>query len=324
MINRSDIAIHLERSIRTGFLVGKKEYSPVSKPFVRETPSDGAFETYGDMGVTPWPVGNAGKQGAAGTDSKLKAPKVNQMTGSTQIQILGGEEKGLVVYNVDWEVAIGITHNAIDDDRIGDIEAWARTAGANFERHKDFLVFDALANGAATTKYGACYDGLSFFNAAHKDPGAAYQTNQTNVFALALSLDNFETVKVAASKFLNGIGQPVGLAHNLLVVPPDLERIAAQIVGNQEDYATADRKINPYSGKTQMIVAPGGWLGTTKWFLIDPTLPQKPLMLQLRKNPELTITDDELTGDGGVRYYKWHSRYSVFYGDWRLAVKGND
>lgn len=324
MINRSDIALHLEQSIRTGFLVGKKEYQPVSKPFVRETPSDGAFETYGDMGATPWPVGNAGKQGAQGVDPRLKVPKVNQMTGATQIQILGGEEKGLIVYNVDWEVAIGITHDAIDDDRIGDLATWAQTAGGNFERHKDFLVFDALANGASTTKYGAGYDNLSFFNNAHKDPGATYQTAQSNVFALALSLDNFETVKVAASKFLNGIGQPVGLSHNLLVVPPDLERTAVQITGNPYDYATALRAINPYSGGIKPLVAPGGWLGTTKWFLIDTSLPQKPIMLQLRKNPELTITDDELTGDGGVRYYKWHARYSVFYGDWRLAVKGND
>lgn len=323
MINRSDIAAHLEKSIRTGFLVGVKDYNPLNTPFTREVPSDGSFETYADMGATPWPVQNTGKEGAAGTDAKLHAPKVNQMTGGVQLQILGGEEKAMIVYNVDWELGIGITHNAIDDDRIGDIEAWARSAGQNFKRHQDFLSFDALNNGAATTKYGPGYDGLSFFNASHVDKGALYTTVQSNVFTVALSLDNFESVKVASSKYKNSIGQPVGLNHNLLIIPPDLERIGAQITQNKEDYAVADRKINPYAGSNSYQVAPGGWLDATAWFLIDPSLPQKPLNLQMRKPPELKIVDDEFAPDGGTRFYKWHSRYAIFYGDWRLCTQGN-
>ena len=323
MINRSDIAIHLEKSIRTGFLVGKNDYAPLRSPFTREVPSDGAFETYGDMGSTPWPYQNAGKPGAAGTDPRLGAPRVNDMTSGHQIQIIGGAEKGMIVYNVDWEIALGITHNAIDDDRAGDLEAWAKSAGSNFEKHKDFLAFDALNSGGAITNYGAAYDGLSFFNDAHVDAGEPYQTVQDNSFALALSLDNYDTVAVAASKFMNGQGKPVGLNHNLLIVPRDLNRIATQITDNPEDYTTADRERNPFAGQVTKLVAPGGWIDSTAWFVIDTSLPQKPINIQMRKQPELVIWDDEFAGDGGVRYFKWHSRLAVFYGDWRTAVQGN-
>lgn len=323
MITRSDIAAHLEQSIRTGFLVGAKNYSPLRKAFTREAPSDGAFELYGDMGALPWPNQNSGKAGLGGTDARTGAPKVNSINAGEQVIVVGGEEKSLMVHNLDWEIVIGVTHNAINDDRAGDLESWARGASINFERHKDYLCFDALNNGAATTKYGACYNGLSFFNDAHIDPGALYQTGQDNAFAVALSLDNFETVKVAASKFRDGRGQPSGFTHSLLIVPPDLQRTAAQITGNLQDYGTADRAINPYAGEIQKLVAPGGWLDTTAWFLLDISQPQKPINLQMRKNPELIIWDDNAAGDGGVRYFKWHARYAVFYGDWRLAAQGN-
>ncbi|RMD64631.1 hypothetical protein D6833_04165 [Candidatus Parcubacteria bacterium] len=321
MISRKDIAAHLERQVRTGFLLGRKAYTPLRTAFAGETASDGAFETYADMGNVPWPVQNAGVQGASGTDSRTGAPQVGAANEGQSITIVGGEERAVVVYNVDWEIAVGIYHNAIDDDRAGDLEAWARAASVNFERHKDYQCFAAL-NAGDTNSYGLCYDGLTFFNDAHVDPGAEYQTAQDNAYALTLSLDNFETVKVAAAKFLDSRGQPVGFNHNLLIVPPDLERTAAQIAMNREAYDTANRELNPYAGSVRMLVAPGGWLDTTAWFIVDPNMPQKPIYLQVRKNPELVIWDDETQGSG-IRYFKWHARYNVFYGDWRLAAQGN-
>jgi phage major head subunit gpT-like protein len=323
MITRKDIAAHLERSVRTGFLIGTKAYQPLRAGWVKEVVSDGAFETYADMGSVPWPVQNAGKAGAGGTDTRTGAVMVNKLNSGQAIQVIGGEERALIVYNLDWEIAVGITHNAIDDDKAGDLEAWARAASVNFQRHMDYVCFNALNAGEATTTYGACYDTLSFFNDSHVDPGAEYTTTQDNKYAVALSLDNFETVKVAAAKFKDSRGQPLGLNHSLLIVPPDLERTASQIALNREDFATASRALNPYAGSVKMLVAPGGWLDTTAWFLMDSSLPQKPLILQIRKSPELSIWDVESEGDGGTRYYKWHSRYAVCYGDWRLSAQGN-
>lgn len=322
MISRKDIAAHLEQQLRVGFLAGKKGVQSLRNAFVRETSSTGAFEVYGDMGAPPWPVNNAGKIGTGGEDGRTGGEVVNTLDSGGPIQIVGGEERSVTVYNLDWEIATGIYHNAIDDDKAGDLESWARGAAANFERHKDWFAFAALNGGDGTT-YGRGYDKLSFFNDSHIDPGAEYQTAQDNKNALSLSLDNFETVKVAASKFLDGRGQPVGFNHNLLIVPPDLERTAAQIAFNSEAFDTANREMNPYQGSTRLLVAPGGWLDSTAWFVLDTNLPQKPIYLQMRKQPELVIWDDESAGDGGVRYFKFHARYAVFYGDWRLAVMGN-
>ena len=165
MITRTDILAHLERSARVGFLNGQKSYTPIRDAFVTPLTSDGAFEIYADMGATPWPRQNGGQTGS-GTDSRTGAPTVGGLHEGGPITILGGNERAIVAYNRDWEVPIGIWHNAINDGKVGSLEQWAMNAGARFEQHMDYLCFNALNLGEGTTIFKG-YDGLSLFNDAH-------------------------------------------------------------------------------------------------------------------------------------------------------------
>lgn len=323
MITRTDIAAHLEANVRTGYLLGKKAWVARRTPFCRDVPSTGAFETYADMGPAPWPRANAGKAGAHGTDARTGLPKIGQINAGQQVTVIGGNDHGLIVYNRDFETVIAVTHNAINDDKAGDLENWATGAGVNFEKYKDWLAFNALNNGEATTVLGAGYDGLSLFNNAHIDPGAEYQTGQDNLFNLALSLANFNTVRIAGAGFLDGRGQPAGYNHNLLIHATALRDPAAQIIKNPFKEGTANRDVNPYAGDVAGLEAPGGWVDATFWCLVDTSLPIKPLMLQVRQEAQLSIWDDELAGDGGVRYYKFHARGEILPADWRLIIEGN-
>lgn len=321
MITRTDIAAQLEQKVKVNFLSGKKTYTPLRAPFVMEPPSDGAFETYADMGSAPWPVPSDGQPGAIGTDARTGAEKVGGLGEGQAVTVMGGNERALIVYNQGFNSVVGITHDAINDNRVGSLDTWAREAGLRFEQHKDFLAFDALNQGASTL-YGQAYDHLPFFSAAHVDPNAEYLTAQSNALTNALTLDSFETAKVAASKFFDDRGKPMGLNHTLLIVPPDLERRGRQIVGNKEDYGTTNRAINPYAGTVSMLVAPGGWLDSTAWFVLAVNEIRKPINLQLRQAATLVTWDDHTQGNG-IRYYKWIARYAPFYGDWRTAIQGN-
>jgi len=320
MISRTDVLAHLERGMRVGFLKGVKGYTPLRASFTKETTSDGAFETYTDMGALPWPEEISGQSGAQGTDGRTDGQVVGGLLEGGSVTVLGGNERSMTVYNRGFDIAIGIFHDAINDNKVGSLEDWALGAGSRFEMHKDYLAFNALNSGAANT-YGLCYDGLVMFSASHVDPGAQYTTVQSNVNTSALSIDNFETVSLAAGKYLDDRGQYAGLSPDLLVHAVDLKRIATQITDNPMAYDTANREINPYEGDIRRLAAPGGWLDSTAWYLVVSNLPQKPLNLQIRQAPMLYYWDDQ-TQAGGVRYYKWYSRYEVFYGDWRLATQG--
>jgi len=322
MITRTDVLAHLEYGMRKGFLAGKKEYKPLRSGWVQPTKSEGAFEIYGDLGAIPWPAQVGGQAGPGGTDSRTGHPQVSGLHEGGPITVLGGNERGLVVYNQDWDIPIGIWHNAINDNRVGGLEEWARSAGVRFEQHMDYLCFAALNGGDATTTYGACYDSLSFFNDSHYDKGAEYQTVQDNKYGVVMTLDNFETVRVAASQFRDDRGIATGIVHDLIIHSINLERMAAQITDNKETYDTTNREMNPYAGKVQRLTAPGGWVDSTFWAVVCTTLPEKPLMLQVREGPQLVFWDDHTQGMG-IRYYKWMARYVVTYGDWRLACMGN-
>ncbi len=321
MITRKDILAHLERGVRTEFLLGSKGYVQKRAAFCQDKTSDGAFEDYVALGAAPWPVQNAGALGSGGTMAETGARKTGRINEGESITIVGTEEQAIRVYNADFQVAIGITHNAINDDRTGKLMDWARGAGQNFQKHMDFLAFDSLEKGDGTT-YGVAYDGLNFFSNSHVDPGAQYTTVQDNLNGATLSLDNFTTVKIAASKYLDSRGYPVGLTPDLLIVPVDLEYTAAQICTNPEAYDTTSREKNAYSGQIRYIVAPGAWLNTTAWFLIASGEIEKPVAIQDRQKPELVQWDDESQGSG-VRYFKWTARYQPFYQDWRVATMGN-
>lgn len=230
-------------------------------------------------------------------------------------------EKTLTVTPTDWEIIVWISQNAIDDDQTGSLERKVRSAGNNFQKHLNKRVFTVLNAGDSTT-YGLCYDGQDFFDSDHVDKGAHYTTNQDNENVLTLSLDNFETVKVASDAFVDDQGEYTNYNYDLLVCSPSLERVAAQICGNEWAYDTANREVNPYSGKISYLTTP--YFDSTAWHLVASSEPIKPIIVAMRKQPSLMDAwFDPLQPDGGRHYFKFFARYEMYYGDWRLVNQGN-
>jgi phage major head subunit gpT-like protein len=297
MIVRSDIAKSLEYGGRAQFLEGRGAW-PVQRNLIASpATSTGKKETYLGLGAFPMPIEARDKVVARGLI-----------------------EKYIEIENKDWEATLAISHNAINDDRVGHVLPWCRSAGSRFEQHMDKLCFQALDAGDAAT-YGLCYDGLYYFSASHTEAKADYTTVQSNLGTTTLSLDGFNTIWVLAKALKDDRGELVDMPFDLLIVPPALVTVAAQICDNREAYDTANREINPWAGKFRYVVSP--YLGSTAWILACSTVADKPIIFQQRQAPELTVWDDEtIVADGGVRYFKWFARYQVGFGDWRLAYMG--
>jgi phage major head subunit gpT-like protein len=230
-------------------------------------------------------------------------------------------EKTKQVTVEDWDITVWISQNAINDDQTGSLERRVRGAGENFQKHLNKRVFDVLNGGDGTT-YGLCYDGQEFFDSDHVDAGADYQTNQDNENALVLSLDNFETVWVAAQATVDDQGEYTEYVYDLLVCHPSLKRVAAQIADNMEAYDTANREMNPFTGQITYVTVP--YLDSTAWHLIASNESVKPIIVAMREAPHLqSAWFDPKAPDGGRHYFKFFARYDMHYGDWRLAYQGN-
>lgn len=293
-----NIPNHLLVAARSGFLATAAPkvpaYSQIASTFIMDAKSVDLV----DIGAAPMPLRNKGRA------------TVQEMI-----------EKTMAITPLDWDITVGISHNAVQDDQTGQLERKARSAGANFQRHMGQQAFKALNDGDGTN-FGLAYDGNELFDDAHVDKGANYATAQDNKFALALSMDNFETVRVAASLFRDDQGQTVDFNHNLLVVPPAYERIAANITGSREDPNTADRAINPYAGNTSYVVSTQ--MDSTAWVLVAANEQVKPVIVAIREQPNLQRAWFDPNGpDGGMYYFKFYARYTHVYGEWRAAAMGN-
>lgn len=295
-----NVPSHLLVAAKTGFLASIPEVPMrAASEFVRVLPMGAKSVDLVDLGAAPMPVENKGR---------------------TTVQDF--IEKKLTVTPKNWDITVGLSYNATQDDQTGSLETKVRGAGENFVRHIDNMAFDALKNGTATTSYGAGYDGLAFFSASHVDAGAAYQTVQSNSKSLAFSLANFKTVRAAGRAFVDDQGQPLDIVHNLIVAHPDYEYDIEQLIRNQETSGTANRDINPYAGKMRAIYS--AQITSGQWFLLNASQTAKPLILAMREQPALQDAWFDPNGpDGGMYYFKFYARYNVFYGDWRLAIKGN-
>lgn len=323
-ITRKDILAHLESSAKVGFLQAGDQYQPMRSKFCGEVDSDGAYEIYADMQAPPMPYLHSGKQGAGGVDGRTGAYKQGDFGGPNTIQILDGAERALIVDNLDWRIPIGITFNAINDARVGSLTRWAENARVNFEKHMDKIAFQALNEGAVTTGIlGPIYDGKALFADDHADPGALYSTGQDNKYTSALSITNYDTIRIAGRGFRDSQGEPAGRNHSLLVFASELYATAKQIAANEllphvSGTGTADQ-VNPWFGMTDLTWAPGGYLDSTAWFVVD-NQGGYPLYLQMRERPNLVTWADE---NAEIQFFKWRARYNIFAGDWRRVIQGN-
>lgn len=293
-----EVPSHLLVGARTGFLATAQPNVPITTPIAQTIQMGSKSIDLVDIGGAPMPTRNRGR-------------------GQLQQMI----EKKLTVTPLDWDITVDISYNAVKDDQTGELERKVRSAGENFRLDMAQKAFKALNDGDATTNFGAGYDGLAMFSNSHVDKGAAYTTVQDNLDSLALSLTNFETVRVKAMKTRDDQGNFCDYNYDLLVVSPEDERAAAQLTQNKEDATTANRAINPYEGKLKYVVSTQFDSGA--WVLVASSQSIKPVLIAVRELPNLQAAwFDPNTADGGTYYFKFYARYNHFYGDWRTAYMG--
>ena len=290
---------HLIVGARTGFLTSLSSVG-ANMPWQRvamQVPMTAKSLDLVDLGGAPMPTDSA--------------------TGATLQDFI---EKVKTVKPIDWNITVSLSYNAMNDDQTGNLERRVRAAGLNFQKHINKRVFQTLNGGDGST-YGLCYDGQNMISASHADKGAAYNTAQSNLNALALGIDNFETVWVAANQFVDDQGNYTEYNYDLIVTHPTNARAAYQITSVTTDASVTERAENPWAGKLSYITSP--YMDTTAWHLVASGEPTKPLFLVMREQPNLQDAwFDPKAPDGGRFYFKFFARYNVEYGDWRLDVQG--
>jgi len=306
---KTDIPKSLEAGIRTEFM---KQYLTVDTQWQKiamTVTSTKASETYAWLGSTP----------------KMREWKDERIP-------KGLIESNFTITNRKWEGSLAVDREALEDEQYGQILIRARELATEAKRHPDELVFSLLQDGFSTTGSTgdlsgediACYDGKAFFATDHSDTGAEYTTAQSNKGTSELSATTLQVAITTMRKFKDDRGRPKGINPTDLVVPPDLEWTARELLNStyypEEGSTTAKLATNVLKGVLNLIVSPY-LTDTNNWFVLDTSHVIKPIIFQLRVPVEFKALegDSEHAFKNDEYLYGVRARYNVGFGDWRYA-----
>lgn len=218
-------------------------------------------------------------------------------------EVHGVSAQGYTLNVPPRELTVEVDQFKLADDTYGVYSTTAAQFGMQAKKLPDYLMIDALVNGGDAVK-GLCPDGLAFWSAVH--PVDVYAPNPfgtySNTYTLALTADNYQTVRQAMQVRLGQDGKPLAVRASELWVPPALEAVGRQIleaelIANQtmQGQTQVGGFSNIWKGTATLKVIPelGGGsneVGTNDktWYLFDTTKVVKPLLYVLRQAAEMT------------------------------------
>lgn len=213
---------------------------------------------------------------------------------------------------------VAVERELIDDEEYGVLQEIGSQLGimAAYSQEKTAaeIFNDAFAGVSHTGE-----DGKSLCNAAHVNSDGG--NSQSNTGTETCSLAGIQITRLAMRNFTNYRGEKLAIRPNLLIVPPDLEETAFEIV--RSTGSTKDDKnsgvVNFYNGRFDLAV----WdflTDTNNWFMADSRLMKQNLIWYQR-------TPLEQFGDGnlftGTRRVGGYYRNSYGFKDWRWVFGNN-
>lgn len=264
------------------------ELTPATKDKIATTvPSSTGTEEYGWLGMFP---------------------KMRKWVGSRVIQALSAH--GYTIKNKDFEMTVGVKRSDMEDDTYGIYAPLFSQMGESAKRHPDEIVWECLAEGFREK----CYDGSPFFAEDHK-VGKKVMSNKSTE---KLSLDAYKAARAAMMSYTNEQDQPLGIIPNLLIVPPQLEAVALEILNTQYIKGTT----NPYYKSAELHIEPELAGNPDAWYLACTNRFIKPIIYQERKKIQFTSMTNPKDANvfmNNEYLYGADGRDAAGYGLWQLC-----
>lgn len=266
------------------------EAAPQYEKVAMTVPSSGSDETYGWLG---------------------QLPALREWIGEREIHNLTAT--GYTIKNKDYELTISVGRNDIADDKIGIYSPLFQEMGVSAKMHPDELIFSLFAAGFSNI----CYDGAPFFSNKHPltESGKNFQSNMG---ALKLSTQSYEAARSQMMTLKGESGKSLKIIPDLLVVSPQKEAVARQILF--ADLIAGSANVN--KNTSDLLVVPELADTPECWFLLSTRRAIKPFIFQMREKPRFISKVQD--GDDNVFFqnaflYGCNARYNAGYGLWQLA-----
>lgn len=283
------LSIGLERGLKTAFqkayreLITSPEFDLI-KQVAMIAPSSNSSEKYGWL---------------------EDVPAVQEWLGEITAKELA--EQDYTITNKNWQTAISIDRNSLDDDQYGMVRERVAEMPRAILEHRWEMIEDLFANGTTNL----AYDGSAFF-ANRTSPndnlldgtGSTVSTIQTDIL----------TAYAAMYNFTSNEGRALRLKMDTIVCPVEIYGNVLEAVTNVQGQTSANvpamliKNVIPLPGQTD----------TNDWYGLCTNRAIKPFILQTRQEPTPEI--EEKTSNRQIIFFA-HGRSNAGYAFPHLAVK---
>lgn len=243
-------------------------------------------------------------------------PMLREWIGERAVKELSEYEYS--IKNKKFESTVRVAADRIADDSFGIYGPMMQKLGESAGQWPDTMVFPCLADGFST----AGFDGKTFFATDHTVGTGGKKQKFSNRSNKPLSLGAYEEARSTLMSYCNDEGIPLGIVPNLLVVPPSLEGVARKILKNEFIDDGGVTVSNPWKDTAEILVVPQLANHPKKWFLLQTNGVLKPLIWQVRQEPEfqgMTDPNSENVFKKDEFLYGVKARGNVGFGFWQQA-----
>lgn len=210
-----------------------------------------------------------------------------------------------------YSFGVSITEEMLEDDQTGIFgnlgEEMARSVNYTLET----LAWPVLTGGFSSSGGETGTDGKTLFADDH--PIGSTGGTQDNQSSGALSTTTLQAAVTAFKKQKNDANVPVLIQPKALVIPPDLEWKAKELMLSKLDPDSGNNAVNTLQGEGLKYMVFHFGSSTTNWFLLsEPRAGQ--LMSMFRSPMKMTDFIEPQTGNKVIRV---RFRYQAGHVDWR-------
>ena len=185
--------------------------------------------------------------------------QTTEVTGFGQFSVIpeGGDtryDEALPGFNktyihAQYGLGFRVTKVAMDDDKFGVVKKLATELGRSGKETKEVTVANVVNTGFAGTVVGP--DGVGLFSTAHPLIGGGTQSNRLS-YATDPDVTSIQLVLTGMRQTVDHRNKKLRIPPKKAIFPPNLEFIAAELLGGVDRPDTANRAINAFKRRSGM------------------------------------------------------------------------
>ena len=144
---------------------------------------------------------------------------------------------------LQYSLGYSVSRIALDDDKIGPLKNLAAHLGRSYTESRNILAADIFNNGFNSSFTGS--DGVELFSTLHlREDGVSFRNELATSADLAIT--SLRTALIDFRNFRDGRGNRLNLRPSRLIVPPEVEWDALEILKSAGRPDTANRADNAF------------------------------------------------------------------------------